>query len=169
MEVTLQITTRDMPHSEALESHIREKAEKLERFYPHIMSCRIVVELPHKHHHQGRQFDVHIHMTVPGGDLAVNRVANEDVYVAVRDAFDAAKATHAYGNSRSKPDAHCVAGIQQRISPGVRATDAIASDTSSSGPKRAAYAASARTRNRQRILRRGIDEFPAGQSVEERT
>ncbi len=91
MEVTLQITTRDMPHSEALESHIREKAEKLEKFYPHIMSCRIVVELPHKHHHQGRQFDVHIHMTVPGGDLAVNRVANEDVYVAVRDAFDAAK------------------------------------------------------------------------------
>lgn len=91
MEVTLQITTRNIPHSEALESHICEKAEKLERFYPHIMSCRIVMELPHKHHHQGRRFDVHIHMTVPGGDLAVNRSANEDVYVAVRDAFDAAK------------------------------------------------------------------------------
>ncbi|MBS0298857.1 MAG: ribosome-associated translation inhibitor RaiA [Proteobacteria bacterium] len=91
MEVTLQITTRDIPHSEALESHIREKAEKLEKFYPHIMSCRIVVELPHKHHHQGRMFDVHIDMTVPGGEIVVNRVAHEDVYVAVRDAFDAAK------------------------------------------------------------------------------
>ncbi|OQW41951.1 MAG: 30S ribosomal protein S30 [Proteobacteria bacterium SG_bin4] len=91
MEVTLQITTRDIPHSDALETHIREKAAKLEKFYPHIMSCRIVVELPHKHHHQGRLFDVHIDMTVPGGELVVNRVANEDVYVAVRDAFDAAK------------------------------------------------------------------------------
>lgn len=91
MEVTLQITTRDIPHSEALESHIREKAEKLGKFYPHIMSCRIVVELPHKHHHQGRLFDVHIDMTVPGSELVVNRVANEDVYVAVRDAFNAAK------------------------------------------------------------------------------
>ena len=91
MEVTLQITTRDIPHSEALESHIREKAEKLEKFYPHITSCRIVVELPHKHHHQGRMFDVHIDMTVPGSEIVVNRAANEDVYVAVRDAFDAAK------------------------------------------------------------------------------
>lgn len=91
MEVTLQITTRDIPHSETLETHIREKAEKLEKFYPHIMSCRIVVELPHKHHHQGRLFDVRIDMTVPGGELVVNRVANEDVYVAARDAFDAAK------------------------------------------------------------------------------
>lgn len=91
MEVTLQITTRDIPHSEALETHIREKAEKLEKFYPRIMSCRIVVELPHKHHHQGRLFDLRIDITVPGGELVVNRVTNEDVYVAVRDAFDAAK------------------------------------------------------------------------------
>jgi len=91
MEITLQITTRDIPHSEALESHIREKAEKLEKFYPHITSCRIVVELPHKHHHQDRMFDVHIDMTIPGSEIVVNRAANEDVYVAVRDAFDAAK------------------------------------------------------------------------------
>lgn len=32
MEFMLQITTRDIPHSEALESHIRQKAEKLEKF-----------------------------------------------------------------------------------------------------------------------------------------
>ena len=91
MKLQLQITTRDIPHSEALENHIRQKAEKLEKFYPHIMGCRVVVELPHKHKHQGRIFDVHLDITVPGSELVVNRVAHEDVYVAVRDAFDAAK------------------------------------------------------------------------------
>ena len=91
MEVTLQITMRDIPHSDALESHIREKAAKLEKFYPHIMHCRVTVELPHRHHHQGRLFDVRIDITVPGGELVINRVVNEDVHIAVRDAFDAAK------------------------------------------------------------------------------
>lgn len=91
MEITLQITMRDILHSDALESHIREKAAKLEKFYPHIMHCRIVVDLPHKHHHQGRLFNVRIDMTVPGGELVVNRVTNEDIYVAVRDAFQTAK------------------------------------------------------------------------------
>jgi ribosomal subunit interface protein len=91
MEITLQITMRDIPHSDALESHIREKVAKLEKFYPHIMHCRVTVELPHRHHHQGRLFDVRIDMTVPGGELVINRVVNEDVHIAVRDAFDAAK------------------------------------------------------------------------------
>ncbi len=91
MKSLLQITIRDVPHSEALESHIRQKAEKLETFYPHIMGCRVVVEIPHKHKHQGRVFDVRLDITVPGSELVVNREANEDVYVALRDAFNAAR------------------------------------------------------------------------------
>ncbi len=51
MKSLLQITIRDVPHSEALENHIRQKAEKLETFYPHIIGCRVVVEIPHKHKH----------------------------------------------------------------------------------------------------------------------
>lgn len=91
MSAMLQITIRDVPHSEALDAKIREKAEKLEKFYPHIMRCRVVVEVPHKHKHQGRNFNVRLDITVPGNELVVNRDADEDVYVAVRDAFDAAK------------------------------------------------------------------------------
>ena len=91
MKLQLQITTRDIPHSEALESHIRQKAEKLETFYPQIMGCRIVVEVPHKHKTQGNLFNVRLDITVPGKELAVTREPNEDVYVALRDAFDAAK------------------------------------------------------------------------------
>jgi ribosomal subunit interface protein len=107
MEVTLQITMRDIPHSDALESHIREKAAKLEKFYPHIMHCRVTVELPHRHHHQGRLFDVRIDMTVPGGELVINRIVNEDVHIAVRDAFDAAKRqleNYSHRQASSLPD-----------------------------------------------------------------
>jgi ribosomal subunit interface protein len=91
MQIPLQITIRDIDHSEALETHIRDKAKKLDEFFNHIMSCRVVVEVPHKHHHQGKQFNVRIDIGVPGGEIVVNRDHAEDVYVALRDAFDAAK------------------------------------------------------------------------------
>jgi len=91
MQIPLQITIRDMEHSEALETHIRDKVNKLEEFFNHIMSCRVVVEMPHKHHQQGKQFNVRIDIGVPGSEIAVNRDHAEDVYVALRDAFDAAK------------------------------------------------------------------------------
>lgn len=91
MQIPLQITIRDVDHSEALEQRIREKAGKLEDFFKQIISCRVVVEMPHKHHHQGKQFDVRIDIGVPGKEIVVNRDHHEDVYVALRDAFDAAK------------------------------------------------------------------------------
>ena len=91
MEIPMQITIRDMEHSAALETKIREKAKKLDEFFNHIMSCRVVVDMPHKHHHQGKQFNVRIDISVPGNEIVVNRDHSEDVYIALRDAFDAAK------------------------------------------------------------------------------
>jgi ribosomal subunit interface protein len=91
MRIPLQITVRGIEHSEALETHIRDKVDKLEEFFDRIMSCRVVVEVPHKHHHQGKQFNVRIDIGVPGSEIVVNRDHAEDVYVALRDGFDAAK------------------------------------------------------------------------------
>lgn len=91
MQTPLQITIRDVEHSAALETHIRDKAEKLGEFFARIMSCHVVVEMPHKHHRQGKQFNVRIDIGVPGGEIVVNKDTNEDVYIALRDAFDAAK------------------------------------------------------------------------------
>lgn len=91
MQTPLQLTIRDIDHSEALETHIRARVEKLEEFFKHITSCRVVVEVPHKHHQQGKQFNVRIDIGVPGSEIVVNRDHSEDVYVALRDAFDAAK------------------------------------------------------------------------------
>lgn len=91
MKTPLQITFRDIEHSDAIEAHIREKAEKLETFFEPIMSCRVVVEMPHQHKHQGKAFNVRIDIGVPGSEIVVNRDNHEDVYVALRDAFDVAR------------------------------------------------------------------------------
>jgi ribosomal subunit interface protein len=95
MQIPLQITFRGIPKSEAVEAKIHEKASKLERFHSHIISCRVAVEAEHKHHHQGNQYHIRIDITTPHKELVVSREhhdnhAYEDVYVAIRDAFNAA-------------------------------------------------------------------------------
>jgi len=91
MQTPLQITLRDLPHSDALDTHIREKAQKLEQYFSGLIGCRVVVEKSGKHHQQGHLFKVHIDLTAPGKEIVVDRKEDEDVYVALRDAFDAAK------------------------------------------------------------------------------
>ena len=96
MQIPLQITFHNMESSDAIEAKIREKADKLERFADQIMRCRVVVEAPHKHHHKGKLYRVKIDMTLPGDEIVVSHdpgddQAHEDVYVAIRDTFDAAR------------------------------------------------------------------------------
>jgi ribosomal subunit interface protein len=91
MQMPIQITYRDIPHSDALDIHIREKAQKLEQFFPGLIGCRVVVEQSGKHQQQGNPYKIHIDVTVPGSEIVVGRKENEDVYIALRDAFDAAK------------------------------------------------------------------------------
>ncbi|MFM8332985.1 MAG: HPF/RaiA family ribosome-associated protein [Candidatus Methylumidiphilus sp.] len=96
MQVPLEITFRGFPHSDAVEARIREKAAKLEQFCDGIISCRVAVELDHQHQHQGKLFHVRIDLSVPGKHIVVSRERHdkqehEDMYVALRDAFDVAK------------------------------------------------------------------------------
>jgi ribosomal subunit interface protein len=91
MQIPLEMTLRDIPESEAIETRIRDKVAKLDRFHSRIMSCRVTVESPQHRKHQGKLYSVHVDIKVPGGgQLVVNRVQDEDVFVAIRDAFDAA-------------------------------------------------------------------------------
>ena len=52
MNIPLKITFRNMPPSKAIEDNVREKAAKLDSFSDRIMSCRVIVEAPHRHHHR---------------------------------------------------------------------------------------------------------------------
>lgn len=92
----LDITFRNMESTPALEAAIREGAAKVEAVSPNLHGCRVVVELPHRSQRHGGHVHVSIELTVPGQTLAVDRdpVARHDhadAYLAIRDAFVAAR------------------------------------------------------------------------------
>ncbi|MGD8885623.1 MAG: ribosome-associated translation inhibitor RaiA [Gammaproteobacteria bacterium] len=96
MKLPLEITFRHMERSDALTANIEERAAQLDKFVDNIMRCHVVVESPHQHKQQGKIFKISIDLTVPGHEITVSRDrhknhAHEDPYVAIRDAFDAAK------------------------------------------------------------------------------
>ncbi len=91
MKLPLQITSRNVSLSENAEQTIREKAAKLDQVYDRIMGCRVLVEAPHRHQQHGNQYNVRLDITVPGSEIVIKREENEDLYVAIRDAFDAAR------------------------------------------------------------------------------
>jgi len=100
-----------MEPSAAVEARIRDEAAALDRYFPRITSCRVVVEAPGR---RGKGFQVSIDIGVPGAEIAVNHQPNlhsalvhseaneqekhhevqqdhKDVYITIRDAFDAAR------------------------------------------------------------------------------
>lgn len=99
MDVPLEIRFHNLQTSEAIEGAVRERANRLERFYDRITSCRVAVEAPHKQHRKGNIYTISIDIGVPGGTVVVNkephkpkeRYASPDLYKAIRDAFDAAE------------------------------------------------------------------------------
>lgn len=96
MQVEPQISFHGMEPSPAVETKVRERLEHLERFHDRIVSCHVKVEAPHRHNHNGKVYRVSIDMQIPGAELAVTNAhelnhAHEDIYVALRDSFNAAE------------------------------------------------------------------------------
>jgi ribosomal subunit interface protein len=89
--VTVQITSPENVISPVLEKQIRKHIEKLELFFDRIISCRVVVKLQQNHKHQGKLYNVRIELGVPSKELVVTRHFHEDLYVAIRDSFNAMK------------------------------------------------------------------------------
>ena len=113
--IPTQVTFRGLDRSEAVEAEIRERVAWLEQFYSGIVRCRVLVEKPHRHRHDGRHFHVRIELTVPGGEPIVvshepslhGRLKDTEgeahrkeseiesvhryVRVAIREAFDVAR------------------------------------------------------------------------------
>jgi ribosomal subunit interface protein len=93
MQTDVRITFRDFPPSDAIEARIRERVAKLEEFHGRAIACRVAVEAA-KRRHKATEYQVRIDLTLPGEELVVShdhadRKPADDIYVAIRDAFDA--------------------------------------------------------------------------------
>jgi cold shock CspA family protein/ribosome-associated translation inhibitor RaiA len=94
MRLPITISFKNMKPSPWLEQEVRNRVEKLDEFCDEIMRCRVVIDIPHKHHHQGNFHRIRIALTVPNKQIVVSREAPEhssaeDVRAVLRDAFDA--------------------------------------------------------------------------------
>lgn len=90
MSAAFQITIRDEEHTKYLTQLIKEKAGKLQHYSYDIIKCRIVVDANHHNQQHGNLHTVHIELIIPQDEIVVNKVANENVYVAIHEAFAAA-------------------------------------------------------------------------------
>jgi putative sigma-54 modulation protein len=96
MNTPLEISFKGLDKSTAIEAKIAEKAAKLEKHFDRMTHCRVVVAAPHKHSHKGKTYEIKIDIGIPGAaplivthESAVGQ-AQEDLKIALRDAFDSA-------------------------------------------------------------------------------
>jgi ribosome-associated translation inhibitor RaiA len=73
MKFPVLITFRNLEPSPKVEEWVQKEAEKLETFYNRVMSCRVAVEIPHRHHRKGKQCHVRIDLTLPGKEVVIKR------------------------------------------------------------------------------------------------
>ena len=114
MTKPVQITFRNMRASASLEDQVRARVAWLERFHPDLVGCRVLLEVPHRHHEHGQHVRVRIELSLPGENAVVNHeptlhghakdvqeeahhkdtdieLAHKLAPVAIHDAFDAAR------------------------------------------------------------------------------
>jgi ribosome-associated translation inhibitor RaiA len=97
MQLPPQITFVDVPHSDSVEAVILEKIAKLQEFHSRIVACRVAVSQQCARGRNGHLYQVRVEVTIPGAkDIVASRDpgvdhSHENVLVAVRDAFDAAR------------------------------------------------------------------------------
>ena len=96
MDLPLQLTFHNIEKTESLENKIRERAAKLEKLFDHIINCRVVVDIPHKHKVRGNLYSIKIEIGVPGDEIVVTRSSDLDSThkipdIMIKDAFKAAR------------------------------------------------------------------------------
>jgi len=99
MDIPLEIAFHNAEPSAEIDALIRKHVGRLEKLYPHLIGCRVSVEMLHKQHRNGNVPEVHIAIRVPGREIAISREphkvrqrrATANVQTSVKDAFRAAE------------------------------------------------------------------------------
>ena len=113
MQTPPTVTFRGVRYPEVLETDVRTRLARLERYYPSIVSARVRIDLSGRHR-DGNRYRVLVELGVPGADVIVahdasvrpgliasgrHRIRKRDepdsnhrhASVAIREAFEAAR------------------------------------------------------------------------------
>ena len=96
MTNAFQVVFHNVDQSQALNDALQKRIAKLERFCDQIITGRVVVDSPHNNHHKGKVYSVGLEIHTTSMEVRVNQDqhdnhAHEDLYVAIRDAFNVAE------------------------------------------------------------------------------
>jgi ribosome-associated translation inhibitor RaiA len=89
--IPLQISYRDVTQSGALDTLIAHEVAKLERYFPRIVNCRVLIEHPHRRHRTGAPYHLRIVLSVPGHEIVINQAGDVHESLELRAAFKKAK------------------------------------------------------------------------------
>jgi ribosome-associated translation inhibitor RaiA len=96
MDTPLEIHFHGIEKSEAVEQRVREKVAKLAKHFGRLTRCRVVLEAPHRSPQKPKVYQIKIELGMPGRRPIVvshereGSHANEELGLALRDAFEAA-------------------------------------------------------------------------------
>ena len=91
-----QTVYHNIDQTEAISEAVQKRIDKLERYCDHIINGRVVLDSPHNNHYKGKVYSVTLEIHTPELEVRVNQDqhdnhAHEDLYVAIRDAFNVAE------------------------------------------------------------------------------
>jgi hypothetical protein len=91
------VAFRGMERSEFVEQEVKDHVERLTRSGVKLVSCRVLLEAPSRHHAHGIPFHIRIEMHMPGELVVIDRdpgrddESHTDAHVALADAFHCAR------------------------------------------------------------------------------
>jgi cold shock CspA family protein/ribosome-associated translation inhibitor RaiA len=92
MEQQPKIMARNFRISRDVETAIRRQVAKLERFFPRIEACKVLVEAEHRFPAgEVAAYTARIDLTVPNGPLPTTRQRHPELRTAIQRAFEAAR------------------------------------------------------------------------------
>ncbi len=71
MTIPSQVTFQGLEPQADLEAQVLDRIAWLEKFYQGILSCRVVLDVPHRHRRTGRHLQVRVELAVPRGEPIV--------------------------------------------------------------------------------------------------
>ena len=91
-----QIVFHNIDQSTPISDAVDKRISKLQRFCNTILTGRVVLDSPHNNHYKGKVYSVGLEIHTPHKEIRVNQEqhdnhAHENLYVAIRDAFNAAE------------------------------------------------------------------------------